>query len=252
MTSLLPIDHLSASSVNKFLRCPRQWQDSYILGRKGSVGNALIIGSFVHLALSRRMSGKPDNFGGDWLSAVEKDEDAEIIWKEDPDTSFRIGMKMISDYWEAVGKHLKTVKTEQEFNVEIEGVGVPVVGFIDLETINTAIDYKSTAYYNRKQVRPNREWIFQGKVYQIIVPKPFEIHVITRAKEDSIVVPTSQSHPLHVRAGSPDRTAKIIRDAWSRMNWYAETLGLEQPWEGNPLHEWAGKYCGLGEECCKL
>lgn len=246
-----PLDHLSASSINKFLRCPQQWQDSYLLKRKARVGSALVIGSYVHSSLSNLMQGKQYDAKALFAEAVEK-EDGLIDWKEKPEDAYRIGTKMVLDYWEAVGRHLTTVKTEQEFDITLEGVGIPVVGFVDLETRNTVIDYKSTAYFNTKSVRVNKEWIFQIAVYQLIVPKPGEVHVITRAKvAQPIVVPTSQSHPLHFGLIDRDKTAKIIRDCWLRMMFYWETYGLEKPWPGNPTHDWASRYCGV-EDCCKL
>jgi hypothetical protein len=45
------IEHLSASSIGMFRRCPEQFRHRYILGEKERPGEALLIGSAFHTGL---------------------------------------------------------------------------------------------------------------------------------------------------------------------------------------------------------
>ena len=235
--------HLSASSVSLHMRCPRQWQQSYIFGEKGDKSDALVIGSGVHLAMSRLLKG--EDMGDWWEEALED------YVPEDP-RSQGVAEAMVYHYWEQMGKHLlpQIVDTEIEFLVNVPGVEIPVLGYIDIETTSTLIDLKTTRYFSRKGVRPNKEWRFQQGIYQLVVPKPSEVHVLTRSKSDPVVIPDDVSSPLHFGRINGEQIQRIVRDEWRRMNWHWETYGLKD-WPGNPMHEWAGKYCGV-ENCCKL
>lgn len=231
------------------MRCPRQWQAHYLFGEKGPASNALVIGSAVHLSLSRRLKGEPE--GNYWSESVT--EAGEIVWKEDEATSRSIAEGMVYHYYETIGKYLRVEKTEQEFNLTIEGVDIPVIGFVDVETQESIIDFKTTRYFSKGNVRVNPEWRLQQGIYQLVVPKEGEIHVLTRSKKDPVVVPSSKNDPLYFGYIDRDKTASIIRDEYARMQFYFDRYGAEEPWPGNSLHEWASKYCPLvGERCCKL
>jgi hypothetical protein len=54
----LPIRHWSPSSLAMLRRCPRQFQQRYILGRKERPGEARVTGSAVHAALERNFEQK--------------------------------------------------------------------------------------------------------------------------------------------------------------------------------------------------
>jgi hypothetical protein len=240
--------HLSASSISKHMRCPRQWQQDYILGERGPSSAALEIGNAVHLGLERLFSGQ--ELGNPWKDNLG---DKIVEWEVSPDDAENIYKSHMYHYWELVGKYLinDVVAAEQEFFHEIEGVLLPINLKIDLELSNLLIDWKSTKYFSRKGVRVNKEWVFQQGVYQLVKRKPSEIHVLTRAKNDPIVVPDSPSHPLHLGLIDTDKIETMIRDEWKRIQFHVTEYGLWNPWPGNSMHEWAGKYCGVAE-CCAL
>ncbi len=252
----LPIDHLSASSLNKFMKCPRQWQERYILDKKEPSNSSLIIGSAFHLGINRLNQGM--EVGDYFTEVVEEAEDTygEIVWKDSPEFCRNMAAAMLYHYWELIGKYEDVIATEQEFSVEVPGVPVPVIGFIDTETTRVIRDYKTNGSYTTKQAKffnrsPNPEYRFQMGVYQLVKPKPAEIHMVTRAKEDPVLLP-SDLPSLGFGMLDTDKIKTAILDQWNLMNYLYETYGAEHPWPGNVNHEWAGKFCGLGERCCAL
>lgn len=234
--------HLSASSLALHMRCPRQWQLSYIHAEKGEKNDALVIGSGTHLALSRILTGQDM---GDWWN-----EALEGYVPEDP-RSKDVAEAMVYHYWETIGKHLNVVSTERELLIEIPGVDLPVLGYVDIETPERLIDLKTTRYFSRKGVRPNKEWRLQQGIYQLAVPKRSEVHVLTRSKSDPVVIPDSVDHPLHFGFIDPVQVSLTVQYEWNKIqdNW--NRYGADTAWPGNPMHEWAAKYCGV-ERCCAL
>jgi len=236
--------HLSASSLSLHMRCPRQWQQAYIHGERGGPNDALMIGTSVHLALSRMLMGQDP---GNWLrECLDK---AAYSWEDD--RSADIAAAMVYHYWETIGKHLPVVATEREFLVSVPGVEIPILGYIDVETSNRLIDFKTTRYFSRKGVRPNKEWRFAQGIYQLEIQKPSEVHVLTRAKADPVVVPDSTSHPLHFGLIDTVQVQRTVQYEWNRIQDNFERYGVDKPWPGNPNHDWVHKYCGL-EDCCLL
>lgn len=236
--------HLSASSLSLHMRCSRQWQQAYLLGERGGANDAMVIGQGVHLCLSRRFMGLPE---GDWWQEVL--DEANYV-PEDP-RSKEVAEAMVYHYWEYIGKHITPVATEREILVNVPGVDLPLLGYIDLETQDRNIDYKTTRYFSRKGVRPNKEWRLAQGIYQLESPKPSEVHVLTRSKSDPVIVPDSTNHPLHFGMIDPDKVIQTVQYEWQRIQDNFNNYGIERPWPGNSMHEWAHKYCGLAD-CCAL
>src|SRR3954452_13681625 len=246
---MIPIHRLSASSLNKFMRCPAQWHHQYILGNREPSNSSLLIGSAVHAYLSEVFSGENPDFDTIWLREIEEArEDGPINWRESEAKSRDVALAHAWRYWEQVGKYLDVKYSEQEIELFFDGVDVPVIGYVDIETADTIIDLKTTGYFKRN-VKLNREWKFQMAIYQAAIPKQAEIHVLTRAKTDPLVLPDSTGHALSIPPEAPERVSKAIRDCWEYMNHLWETRGNERPWPGNPNHEWGSKYCPL-PDCC--
>jgi hypothetical protein len=252
VTNPLPIEHLSASSVNLFHRCPRQWEDKYVFGNRGPSSSALIIGSTVHTLLNKSFSGETtyvkDNIQTIFDQIVEE-TDGEIVWRDKPDTALQIAERMFYAYMDRIGSGLPVVATEEEFSIQVPGCPIPVVGYVDIRCKDRVIDVKTTGYLNRN-ARLNPDWKMQLRIYQLHAPLPAEIHVITRAKKDPVVLPDSKDHRFYVPVVPPQRTLEFLRDTYRLMVKYQEEWG-ESLWPGHPTHEWASRYCSV-ENCCQL
>lgn len=244
----LPLDHLSATSISLFLRCPRQFQEVYIRGnRELGSSSAMVIGSAVHLALSRLLKGEPlGNYFDDALAA----ETAGVTWKDKESAARKIAEKMILNYYHKVARNLNVLATEQELLLEIPGVDIPLLGYVDILTDRGVIDVKTTGYVSRKP-ELQKSWKLQMNIYQIKHPLPGEFHVLTRNSTNPVVVPDSTLHPFYVPKPSKDLGVTIAR-TYRGMSAFYEEFGVEEDWPGNITHEWAGKYCPLGGKgCCQ-
>jgi hypothetical protein len=249
----LPLEHFSVSSISLFLRCPRQWQERYIYKTPGASNSSLIIGSAVHLALSRMLMGERPGDYFDEAVAEHEEKSTEIIWKDSPSASLDTAIRHVDDYMRLVAPYLgEILRTEHEFELTIGGVPIPCYGFIDLETERKIVDYKTTGYFNRK-VTPNPEWKLQLKVYQLVTPKDAEIHVLTRSPKAPISTPSGSSDPLYLPAPSSvaqQQVEEYLRQMYFTIEDYWKRWG-ENPWPGNAVHSWAAKYCAV-ENCCHV
>jgi hypothetical protein len=252
--SSFPVDHLSASSLTTFMRCPRQWQDKYVHGNRGPSSEALLLGGFVHNMLEKTLVGDVPQAAVVFAETVlDQGGLPNIVFSRlDADKTYHLGLKMVYDYYETIGKWLDIEDTEVEISLDVPGVPIPVVGRVDFTTPDRIVDIKTTWYFSPKQVRLNRDWLFQARVYQLYQNKPAEFHVITRAKEDSIRVPANINDPLYVPVGDLFAVEKQIQQVYQQIKYAWETWGADEPWVGGVTHEWAGKYCQLkGNGCCQ-
>lgn len=243
--SKLPLEHLSASSLALHMKCPRMWQDKYVLGHREPTNGGMFLGTVVHLGIKRMLDGS--ELGDPWNDALEEEE-SQINWspRDNTRTMKQQSQVMIQNYYDLVGKYLRVVETEKEILFRVPGVDVPILGYIDLITDRALIDYKSTAFMSPKSVRLNAEWVFQQFLYQLEVPKPSEIHVITR--KGDVIYPDSLKHSLNLGRGNDQQTIAMVQEQWREMNYHLEAYG-ENPWPGKRLHEYANKYCKL-PNCC--
>lgn len=244
---MLPLEHLSATSISLFLRCPRQFQETYIRGRTDlSVSSAMVIGSAVHLALARTLKAEPL---GAYFDDVLAGESSEIIWKDKESAARKIAQTMFVNYYHKVGRYLNVLDTEQELLLEIPGVDIPLLGYVDIITDRGVIDVKTTGYVSRKP-ELQKSWKLQMNIYQLKYPYPGEFHVLTRNAREPVVVPDSSLHPFYVAPPKMDFEA-TIRNTYRAINVFYNEFGVEEDWPGNITHEWAAKYCPLGGKCCQ-
>lgn len=138
------LDHLSASSINQFLRCPRQWAYVRVLGIKAPPDGGLVAGKAFHAAAEQTMLRKMET-GEDPTSdeaaslaadAAQAEIDAgEVVYDEENYTSSGAIVDKASRFAEAwaqdVAPNVSPAAVESEFDVEM--AGVKVVGRIDLE-----------------------------------------------------------------------------------------------------------------------
>jgi CRISPR/Cas system-associated exonuclease Cas4 (RecB family) len=249
-----PVDHLSANSITKFIRCPRQWQESYVYKSPFESNSNLVIGSAVHLALSRQLKGEDigDYFGDAVSSTLEGDEKHSgatgIDWKTSPEVSENLARKHLYDY-ERYGKHLRVIDTEKEISLDIPGVPIPIVGFVDIVCEDRLVDIKTTGYFKRSP-EINPEWKVQANIYQLYEEKPFEFHVLTRSKTNPVVVPSGVDDQLYLPPPPRRQTELFLRQIYDVMQFYVDRFGHDE-WPGNVTHPWAAKYCPLGSSCCQ-
>lgn len=152
-TLTLPTPKLSVTQVTMYLKCPIQYEQRYVLGRKTPPGIALIEGSANHAALEwqnlyqishERIAPlkKVLEVFGDDLSTRVKEVPAEEWRKaaENRNVVFNRGALMLKTYLTTMAPKIKPVAAEQGFDMVVRGL--PFQGFIDLVEEGALWDYK--------------------------------------------------------------------------------------------------------------
>jgi hypothetical protein len=196
------IKHFSASSLRLLRVCPEAYRQRYILGRKERPGEALTLGSAVHDTLggfdlghklktgeNRKTSEAVEYFhDSSWPNAVASDGGVdEIRWDNKIDDVRRDGERVVQAYHATVSPRLQPVEPpEQRFDLYIDGVPVPFMGYLDLVEAENVVDLKTGKQVSRK---PDANWRMQGAVYSLAKQRPTHFHSLSRAQTPSIATP---------------------------------------------------------------
>lgn len=262
---VLPIEHLSPSSLGMLARCPEQWRQRYVLGRKERPGEALVIGTAVHLAAERNFAQKVSSYEDipvadlvAWYDDVafvtalsERQEDGEeVAWDTGPDGARLRGRAITSAYHSQVAPRVQPTSVETKVEADV-GLPVPVLGYADCLTTTTVIDLK-TSKQARREVKP--EWRFQSAIYGSITGKPVDFHVCSASEKThrATINTPLESSGLSVWMPPEARleAARNVRAmAWMADHFY-RTLGPDEPWPTTGMaHPWACGFCGFRAGC---
>ena len=272
----LPVQHLSASSVSMFMRCPEQYRQRYILGQKERPGAALVVGSGFHFAQETNFRQKIEShediaveavveaFHAGWDREIEKYGGAgEIEWdsREAADTLRSKGAALSAAYRTQVSPALQPQAVELGFLRDVEGIAVPFKGFIDFvgtretgvpwedgfKADETVIDYK-TAKAVQRALKP--EWGLQARLYQLETGLPVEYHVATKTKEPQIVTPVdAPALRIEVSDTALNVTTRLLQRVTRQMELLWGEYGPDTAWPGAITHPWACGFCGFRPNC---
>lgn len=152
-----PVPHLSYSSVSSFMRCSRSWQLHYIEHLPQAPKGSLLAGNVYHKAVAWGY----EQALATGLVPVEEEMkdvtasfwDTEVMSKSisDPESGERVGTEailwdddmppgefkdrvvtMVSSYMTKIAPLYRPLTIEQKYTMQVDGVGVPVIGFSDL------------------------------------------------------------------------------------------------------------------------
>jgi len=235
--------HLSASSIGMLMRCPRQFQHRYLRGEKERPGEAIVLGSMFHETLEWNYKTKIASHTDQPLSdavqylhdvavpkVIEENGGTDYIsWDDTPEACISDAERVTSAYYRHVVPRIQPTETEQKFTIEVPGVEVPVIGFIDVQETDRVLDTKTGRQAARK-VKPS--WQLQGRLYSFATQKPTEYHSVSRAKTPTIVtgleseamivpVPTEQQMGEFVR---------LVNSAADLIRYFLNTYGLDDEW----------------------
>ncbi len=143
MALTLPTGYLSASQINKYLSCPKQYEAEYILGIKNQGGSvASCTGSSVHKLvetnLQKFIGGMPEG-AEDTISCLDTAEIAGLFAgvqdMENESAEFWVSeaQKLFKTWYKELGHSIVPLKSEFKFEKEVSGV--PVVGYVDYTDI---------------------------------------------------------------------------------------------------------------------
>jgi len=156
------IKTISASSISSYQNCPLSWYYNYILKLIQLPNPAFIIGTNYHKCLERFHSG-------DSKEQIIADLKTQLLsGKPTGDEIERFGLvrKMFEKY---IKNPLtgKVIETEFSFSIPIEGIPVPLYGFVDRVDEDKIGEYKTSSFdYKEEDIHT-----IQSKIYSYAVWK---------------------------------------------------------------------------------
>lgn len=156
------IKTISASQINTYESCPLQWYYNYILKLIQLPNPAFIIGTAYHKCLERYHKGESKE-------QIIKDLKDQMLSEKPLDEKieqFGLVRKMFEKYIKnpLVGK---VIETEFCFSIPIEGIPVPLYGFVDRVDEDKIGEYKTSSFdYKEEDIKT-----IQSKIYTYAVLK---------------------------------------------------------------------------------
>jgi hypothetical protein len=134
----MELDHLSYSSISMFLACGEAWKRKYLLNEPTYATPELAFGTAVHGTVEKHIgegASLLDTWGAEWHKATEGKE---IMWGADtPEQHYNEGLRILGN--EQVALSLASIRPlkdgqaiERKVALNVPGVPIPVIGFIDL------------------------------------------------------------------------------------------------------------------------
>ena len=241
------IDHLSFSSISKYLKCHRQWKHKYIDGWEEKTGDALLFGSAWHKMIRISMEESSNDFllWDEFSEKYELSMDLNIT-----------GNRMIAD------SHIKnTIKSlkpmpesiEKKIELHIPGVEVPIIGYIDMIEDETMIpvDFKTS---KSKWSVPTEKNNFVGKA-DVQLQATFYIAALEQA--GMIELPHTFRYIVFTKTSKPTvqildtvRTAADIFELHEMVNDVWSAIKLEAFGKCDPGMWWCSqKWCSFYDRC---
>ena len=148
------LKHLSYSSVNTYLMCPRSWKYRYIDKVPAPTSPALIFGSAFHKTIEAFLTrDTSEPLEAIWCEqwAAKVDEESNIAWSSDTTGNLNaMGIKMFSDI--DIIATIEALRPADPENIErfvelrVPGVPIPIVGYIDFITgAGIPCDFKTSS-----------------------------------------------------------------------------------------------------------
>jgi CRISPR/Cas system-associated exonuclease Cas4 (RecB family) len=242
----LGLQHVSASQLGQYLKCPRQWAYVKVLGLRIPPDGGLVVGSGVHSAAEVGMRAKAAS-GAD----PEPEASAEVardyvreqvatgeVRMEDGQAAGALVDKAarVAEAWARdAAPSVDPVAVEETFDVEISGVHV--TGRIDVRTVSEVVDWKTTG---KRKSREDALATAQSEVYPAATGKPVRyVYLIDQAKGVSTQEIAQDIGEQHQAARMAEQTVAEVARGMASGVWPRRRDG----WHCS------AKWCGFHARC---
>lgn len=168
----MQIDHLSATAINMYLRCPQQYYFRYCEGMKSPPGAALTLGLSFHRGTAKNYEQKIETHEDlpidDVLDVFSTQFDAgahDTVWVENekPGDIKDSGIVTLKEYQRVLAPTVQPVAVEQKFNLSFKKKDYKFVGYVDLvDDQDVIIETKTTG---KKPAEPKFDHTLQLTAY---------------------------------------------------------------------------------------
>ena len=224
---MLPIKHISPSSVDTFFRCAEQWRRRYIDNDKRPPGIAAHIGSGVHGAAEHNHKQKIQTRKDESLSVLQDAARDSFLKRFDegvhvaPDErkgqdqlkseGIDAATKLTGVYREQAAPQIWPSLVEQFVYLDVDQLPIPILGILDLATEDGAVlDLKTTSRkWTQAQADSNTAMsvypmLYQQQTGEIPTRLGFEVFVNTKSPQHQQlqVVKDQEDFDLFVKRAS--------------------------------------------------
>lgn len=151
--TMLPVDHLSISSLKLFSQCPIRWRRRYLDRHFEPASGKMILGSAAGAAEAQHYSAQIDTgegfsvervldeFSDEWEDRIGREE---VVFGKDTAGELKdSGAAALRVYHTVHAPTVRPVSVEREFRIAWPGVDWDLTGFLDLEDADgTVADLK--------------------------------------------------------------------------------------------------------------
>lgn len=217
------IRHLSASSLRLYRDQPAAWVCRYLLGIKDDGSAAMWRGNAVEAGLNHYLLGQPEfatkamHVSFEERAAGQADEQ---IHKE------REALPMfLAQAREALKDKPPLAPKDQQKKIELElpGIEVPLIGYIDYLWPDHGIDLKTTW---RMPSEPSAAHVEQMACYMLATGRPFHLCYVTPKKWVTHEVTQAMADEAYDRVVA---AARAVRHMLSKSENARDALGLYAP-----------------------
>ena len=252
----LPVENLSVSSVNTYLKCPMRWKRRYVDREYEPPGGAMILGSAVGAAEGHAYQAQIDGaerpstedvldlFAEEFDERVEREE---VVWQQEtPGEAKDVGVLAVKAYESEIVPAVKPVSVEREFVLDFDGVDWGFKGYLDLEEDDGAVD--DLKVRKSKLGRPDANSDIQPTSYLLArraegnPAREFRFHTMVKTKQP------------YAEIVSTDRTDRQLDQFVNRVYQIAAEIQwrLEYDnWGGAVPGSWwcSPRFCGFWDSC---
>jgi hypothetical protein len=246
-------EHVSPSSLNRFIRCPENFRQRYILGIKDVAGAKALQGSADSVAYAdyyrASMSGVEtplsvlEDVYRDTLHAKADEYDLE---DETKDSLVDKGIPGLRAYYEVAKRMPTPVAVEERILIERASLPVPVLGYLDVEFPEIIIDRKGAA---NRSMHP--DWRLQLRIYSAARDKPAGVHITSRTKVPAVYTPDDgEEYQESWSQAKANRTIRMCGQIESQIESLLLMFGPDETWPTLGLsHAWACGRCPYKKDC---
>jgi len=225
----MPVKHLSYSSVNTYMLCPKSWEFRYIIKPEVPLAAALPFGTAIHKAVQTYISAKA-LYPGEvrplhelwpqcWQDALAERKQ-EIKWDKAKSTYDKLGLAMLKA--PDVAKAIEAIKTlgkqndnftEYPVDFSVPGVSVPVIGYIDfIASDSVPVDLKTAS----------RKWS-GGKEHFELQP---DFYLIGLNQLGSGLASPNNTFRYYILTKTKSPTCQVLETtrSWSHLFWTMQAV----------------------------
>lgn len=194
------IGHLSPSSLNLFAAEPAFWTLKYLWKVRDDVGDAAHRGTAVEAGVEHLLGGQP-------LPVAEAvaQQNFSLNYGDADSDERRAIRPMLEQAAAAVSQFGKPIARQKKVEHRVDGIEVPIVGYLDWEFEDGVIDLKTT---HRLPSAPRQDHVRQVALYTAATGKPSSLVYVTTKK--FAVYPISPADS-EAALQSLVRTARAVR-----------------------------------------